>query len=189
MRMEHRREFYIPDKAAAQDADGTDAAVFFYTTARGQPASIGFAGKAQKPAFHHTFQSEERRAKHLAEFIDGRRRTAASRAARKADAAKPHTYAVGNVLVSSWGYEQTNVDFYQVTAIIGPRTIEVRPIAKRSTDKSTGNSMADYVVAVPDSFTGEPTRHRTRYGNGISFESYRSASLWDGRPQYRSWYA
>ena len=38
------------------------------------------------------------------------------------------TVAVGDVFASSWGYEQTNVDFYQVVALHGRTMVTVRKI-------------------------------------------------------------
>lgn len=38
------------------------------------------------------------------------------------------TVAVGDVFVSSWGYEQTNVNFYQVVALHGKTMVTIREI-------------------------------------------------------------
>ena len=35
------------------------------------------------------------------------------------------TVSVGDVFVSSWGYEQTNVNFYQVISVHGKKTVTV----------------------------------------------------------------
>lgn len=36
--------------------------------------------------------------------------------------------SVGDVFASSWGYEQTNVSFYQVVSVHGKKTVMVREI-------------------------------------------------------------
>jgi hypothetical protein len=41
---------------------------------------------------------------------------------------KNDTVSVGDVFVSSWGYEQTNVTFYQVLSVHGKKTVTVREI-------------------------------------------------------------
>lgn len=190
MRIEHRREFYIPKGATLQDADGTDAAVYFFANAIDKPCAIGFAGKAQKPAFHHLYPSEEARQKHVAGFIQGRRGVAAYRASVRAERTKPHTLTVGAILVSSWGHEQTNVNFYKVVKVVGPHTVELVAIGLATVpDKSTGNSMADYVLPAPDHVSGEPMRRRANASNGVRIDDVSSAHVWEGRPQYRSWYA
>ena len=35
---------------------------------------------------------------------------------------------VGDVFVDSWGWEQTNIDFYQVVGLRGKSSVELRPI-------------------------------------------------------------
>lgn len=39
-----------------------------------------------------------------------------------------HGFVVGDILYDSWGYEQTNVDFYQVIGV-GKKTIEIQEIS------------------------------------------------------------
>ncbi|HCN5512602.1 TPA: hypothetical protein N6023_004603 [Escherichia coli] len=38
---------------------------------------------------------------------------------------KNDTVSVGDIFVSSWGYEQTNVTFYQVLSVHGKKTVTV----------------------------------------------------------------
>ncbi|AUP42648.1 hypothetical protein [Escherichia coli] len=38
------------------------------------------------------------------------------------------TVSVGDVFVSSWGYEQTNVNFYQVISVHGKKTVTVQEV-------------------------------------------------------------
>ena len=53
---------------------------------------------------------------------------------------KNDTVSVGDVFVSSWGYEQTNVTFYQVLSVHGKKTVTVREIRANSeyTDSMVG---------------------------------------------------
>lgn len=91
---------------------------------------------------------------------------------------------VNDVFRCSWGYDQTNVDFYQVIRVISEKTIEVRPIASKSFSESK-------VIPVLNHFTGDKFRRHPRksyddtvYINGES--SFMSASLWDGNPCYET---
>jgi hypothetical protein len=97
---------------------------------------------------------------------------------------------VGDIYVNSWGFEQTNIDPYQVVRVL-PKTMELRKIAKRAIPDTQG-FMCQYVVPVKDSFTGEGA-FRVRTG-GKSPEgfclNYGYASKWDGeQTYYESWYA
>ena len=41
----------------------------------------------------------------------------------KEERTNPHTLKVGDVLYCSWGYAQTNVDYFKVSEVIGKRII------------------------------------------------------------------
>jgi hypothetical protein len=78
--------------------------------------------------------------------------------------AKPeHDLKVGDVVRSSWGYDQTNVNHYQITKLIGKRTVEVRELAEH--EESTGD-MSGRVAPVWGEFVGEPMRRTVdRHGH------------------------
>lgn len=59
--------------------------------------------------------------------------------------------SVGDVFASRWGYEQTNVCFYQVISIHGKFTVCVRPI---DSDVKYINSQG-VTTPKPDNFIGE----------------------------------
>ncbi|EDJ7683689.1 hypothetical protein CH200_21630 [Salmonella enterica subsp. enterica serovar Kentucky] len=69
------------------------------------------------------------------------------------------TVSVGDVFASSWGYEQTNVNFYQVVSTHGKKTVTVREIraATHLTD-----SMVGYKIPVLDDFTGECLKRQVK---------------------------
>lgn len=63
-------------------------------------------------------------------------------------------YQVGHVLHSSWGYEQTNVEFYEVVAV-RPTSIQLREIA--GTLKTDGElAMSGSKTARPGEYVAEP---------------------------------
>jgi hypothetical protein len=98
---------------------------------------------------------------------------------------------VGSIFHWSWGYEQTNVDFYQVVALNGRNAI-VREIGQKTVEGSTySHGMADTRVAVPDKFIGPEKHKRIMFSNGEPYLSkpYGWCSLWEGKPEYCSWYA
>jgi hypothetical protein len=96
------------------------------------------------------------------------------------------TPKVNDILASSWGHEQTNVDFYKVIKVTD-KSIRIEQVATAEEDKGylTGEA-----TAVPDSVVGEAMTKRfylvgdDRYGCRIA--SYASAYLWDGKPKYCS---
>jgi hypothetical protein len=62
-------------------------------------------------------------------------------------------YKVGDLLYSSWGYDQTNVDFYQVTKV-GDKSVWVKPIAGESVPNTSGHDSVN-VRPLKDKFAGE----------------------------------
>jgi hypothetical protein len=103
------------------------------------------------------------------------------------------TLKPGDIISESWGYDQTNINFYQVIEVNGKNTITIREIAATITE--SGNmSMSGYTVPRPGEFLNDskPIIKRVQPGlsNGeyINIRSYSSGHLWDGKPLYCSWY-
>jgi hypothetical protein len=187
------REFYIP-KGARKVAMKDGGATFYVYERAGAHFALAFFGKAMKPAWHFRFGSEAARAKRIEGAIAGAQASARKKAERKAEkaaeAAKGHGWEPGLILVSSWGYEQTNVDFYEVVECIGKTMVRIEKIGSQSaTDAGEGfSSMSDHVVPNVEARTGEFRRCKVTSGC-VRLASYCSAHLWDGRPRYCSWYA
>lgn len=192
--MKPSREFYIR-KGSIRVTPKCGGIEFYLYELAGKPYAMCFAGKAIKPTWHFKFSSPAGREKRIRDAISyqiGRQeRIAAEAAAKKAAAAKGHGLEPGLILVSSWGYEQTNVDFYEVIEKIGATMVRIEKIGSQSaTDGSAGqSSMSDRVVPDPEKRTGEFSKHKAHPDGRIKIASYASAYLWDGLPRYCSWYA
>jgi hypothetical protein len=96
---------------------------------------------------------------------------------------------VGTLLHCSWGYEQTNCDFYQVTEKKGC-TITMREIGSRTVPGSQGdyNGMADRRMPARDKFIGPPMRKTIGEG-GIRMSHGYATPTGDNEAHYCSWYA
>ncbi len=78
--------------------------------------------------------------------------------------------------------DQTNLNFYQVTAIVGTRMVEVRALAQA--EASTGWEACATGKAMPalDAFTSEPLRRRVDgRRRSARIDDCRTALVWDGR--------
>jgi hypothetical protein len=113
---------------------------------------------------------------------------------------------VGSVLYSSWGYDQTNVDFYQVVrtsassvwvvpmrkhceaaGFMSGHVVPTEPILSRVVHKR--NSEGGIYYGESEEVEVKPAMYRWNK-NGyarISYSEY--AQVWDGKPKYQSWYA
>ena len=182
------REFYVPKgehvvNLRQINPEGTDAVVYTYEDAKGILYGMAFAGKAAKPMWHFRFKNEADRQRRVDETVsDLKERAEAVEKRRKERLEYKHDLKVGDVMVSSWGYDQTNVDFYQVTAV-GDRTVKIREIGGKMVGGSGGT---DYVVPVPGSFAGPEMTKVVGTGGSVRIESYAWASKWDGKPQYQT---
>lgn len=126
-----------------------------------EKTAIFYLGKRTKPEAHLIFPSLEARDAYLARFVEKAERFAREKAERKAAekaarAAFTHGYALGDILVSSWGYEQTNLEFFEVVGVPSGKSVLLRPVASRRV-RSTGWASAD-VAPAPGQFTGEAFR-------------------------------
>lgn len=164
MRFRMPREFYIPKNATVVRSKNLPAVV--YLSNDGKPSAMGFYGKADKPSFNFIFRDEARRAKHVSEWFDSMAALEAGRLAnRAAKKAFVHSLKVGDILHTSWGYDQTNVEFFQVTALVGKAMVEIRELAQES--EETG-FMTGQCVPVANKFCGEPLRKRVLEGNSLN---------------------
>lgn len=165
----------------------------FCNSISGQLLAKGFIGKAGKPAFYYSYSSEQKRAEALTRFFDNQKRINDTKAQQRQKRTEYcHSIKVGDIFDNSWGYDQTNVDFYQVVAVPSPKTVVIRPISSQHapSDYKT-SSMAGHVVALANNFTGpEQTKHPYGHdGKDYLPMEFGSCSKWNGQPQYESWYA
>lgn len=87
---------------------------------------------------------------------------------------------VGDFFYSSWGYEQTNIDFYQVTTVKN-KMVGLRPIgATRVYD----GPMSGHTKLVPNAFTGEEEFHLVKFSTEDSpyFKLTSYSSAWPCDP-------
>lgn len=145
-----------------------------------------------KIEFNYRFGSEARMIEYCEDFLVSLDRAAKYKEERKIARANARKEAIANVkegdiYVASWGWEQTNVDAYQVVAKKGASVV-LREIALESIEGSEG-FMSDRVRPVKDAFIGEEFKKRIT-GKYINIDDVRGASLAEeGKEFYRSWYA
>ncbi|MBY0345465.1 MAG: hypothetical protein K2P98_01200, partial [Neisseriaceae bacterium] len=153
-------------------------------------------GKKVKASFHYKFTSQESLKNHVDSFVNGLEKAADDKAKFKAERAQPRALNVGDVLVSSWGCEQTNIDYFQVVGLVGKSSVMLQEIAKDKTTDSRGDT--GKCVPVLDKFIGEPFTKKVVHGVRVTLTSYSSASkkeftLVDGvktfKPDFWSSYA
>jgi hypothetical protein len=122
------------------------------------------------------------------------------------------TPKVGDILYSSWGYDQTNIEFFKVVKVsefsvwiqeVGSKIVEVTGWAH---EKVVPNDSPEYQVRnwdnVEDAFgnvnpyitkTHPINRHKVKYFSWdgeesyyVTLNSFSHAKLWDGKPKEAS---
>lgn len=121
------RSFWLPEGAVEIKADDSSAVSYLAVRENGKAHLMGFSGKRNKPDFNYLLKNEAAArayaAEHAVRVKDAEARRAASKAARYDVDASKH-YKVGDILHTSWGWEQTNVEFFKIIRVL-PKAIEV----------------------------------------------------------------
>jgi hypothetical protein len=162
------------------------------------PKAMMFTGKKEKRDWYFRYRSQEEMMKKINDYItvyknrvDQKRKEAEKSKAEQVDFKASEHFKVGDIIVNTWGWEQTNVDFYQVTEVLNKK-IRVAEIHKNydETGFMSGSSMP-----CKDEFKegGDKYLLSLKLRNGEARicdpESYYYFHVWSGQEQYESHYA
>ena len=108
---------------------------------------------------------------------------------------------VGDILYSSWGYDQTNIEFFKVVKVsdfsvwiqeIGKKVVEVTGWAHQNVVPVDSPEYQVRNWDVPNEYITKthPIQRKkiqpSFSGYGVSLNSFSSAFLWDGKPKGQS---
>lgn len=186
-----QRELWKPKDVIEQRDDETSALIYIYTTREGKPAAMAFHGTRGKADWIFRFQTTRERDDYIARYLATLKEQAKNKAAHKAAKTQYiNPWKAGDVLVSTWGYDQTNVDFYQVIKATA-KTVTIRPIESEPVPGSEG-FMCNMVLPVRGSFKDDmlaPRKVTPWQGGEYIVIGNHTAHKWEGKPVYQSWYA
>lgn len=167
------------------------------TDRKDRPCLTIFKGRSAKPVANYYYPSYERREEAIAKWkviADSAEELKIQRKKEKKEAGTPKS-EVGTIFVDSWGYDQTNVDYYQIIERPSAHFAIVRQIGSTIVEGSQGMDCRN-VMAEKDAFCGEPFRvkltkpgYRGKDTEYFKVKSYSSAHTWDGTSNYSSSYA
>ena len=179
MTITEKRARYIPTGARRISSKHSAACVHVYTK-DGMLHAVAFRGaRAFKPAWHYRFKTEAALENKINALFEIERENQEYRDSLN----KEHTLKAGDILVSSWGYDQTNIDFYQVIAKRGKTMVELRELKQDRTGNGWGGSSR--CTPRPNEFKGGSFRKKADGRNTCTMECG-IAYEWDGTPQYWS---
>src|SRR4029077_17601383 len=123
MRFKFDRDFYIPPNSV-ELVLADDAVAYVWFTGQGKPGAAIFFGKQAKPYSNFYYRNYAALDNALALAVESRNRVAAYKAERVAARKNfVHDCKVGDIYRTCWGYEQTNVEFFEVTEVKGKHAI------------------------------------------------------------------
>ena len=108
---------------------------------------------------------------------------------------------VGDILYSSWGYDQTNIEFFKVVKVsefsvwiqkVNSKIVEVTGWAHERVIPTDSSEYEVRIWEKPGEYETKVypvKRHKIQSwgeGYGVSLNSYASAWLWDGKPKNAS---
>jgi hypothetical protein len=188
---------YIPKDSTPITREGTTAVVYVQRR-EGRIFAIGYRHNTKNHAFNYRYKDEAQLDRHVTEFLDGEVKRLAEReqhkAAKSAEQKNFRTsLKVGDVLHYSWGYEQTNCEFYEVVEVSpSGKSVMIRRIAGAIVPGSEGY-MSESLTAARGHYIGERMRKPVKPGFGSSGDrvpmKFGSATLWSGRPMTSTHYA
>lgn len=156
--------------------------------------AMAFKARAtSKPLWNYRFKSEVERdtyiknyiAKFELHMIAKKKYKDESKTRRASDLAEfKSKLKPGAILSDSWGYEQTQVEFYKVLEVKGSSVliVELGHITLEAKSWASCDVMPDL-----NSTQGEPLWKKV-CTNYIPICSSIHLTLWDGKPKYKSWY-
>jgi hypothetical protein len=159
--------------------------------------AIAYQGKRSKPDFHYTWGAAgqkdafQRREAHIREWLDVIQERRDRKAKEKAEREEwTHDLKVGEILYGSWGYDQTNVEYFEVVEVRG-KSVIIRELEQTSISDGTAHSMSDYRMPKPGCYQGAPMRKIPQKGwkgeVGVRV-GHAYCTRWDGKKKYNSWY-
>lgn len=182
---------HIPNNALPIHEPGLGT-VYVYPFA-GRYGVIAYRDKAFRSDFHYTYKTDAEVDRKIEEFFNSIRQHKQAVANRRVEYNKPHTFKVGEIVTNSWGYDQTNVDWYRVSRVSTHYVWLVPVCASLETAEGcapmSGNESVtlDENLKPVDATNAKETKHKAT-GDYVSMK-HGSGSRYTGGSLHSSWYA
>ena len=183
---------WIPDNAIETREP---LGVVYVYRANGKLLAIGYRGNAAKPSFHYSYRDMAGVDQAICNFFDSLKAQKERVSKYRQDSNSGHEFKMGDIVTNSWGYDQTNVDWYRVTKVTR-NYVWLQPISAHVEEtgfmSGTSAPFVDTENADPSKWgfrdKSEPVEMHKARGKNVNFQ-YGSGSKWDGEKKYASWYA
>lgn len=158
-----------------------------------RPVLCIWTPKSIKPVHHYYYMTEDRLISAACNFITNHqtrlKEISDKKAAEKTIKASDF-YNVGDFIVCSWGYEQTNINFYMVTEVKNKTILVVEVCQQTLPGSEYGHGMACNVMPTREIYQNSVPFSLIVKSKGLlsKISSCQYPRKWDGQPEYKSWY-
>jgi hypothetical protein len=184
------RERFIPNNPSATHTVWNK--VIYEYEKDGKLLAICYSGKSKKSYWHYNYPSNEARKKSIEENLAHYRKE--EQWEKERDAKRKIAYEefrknlkVGSIFSYSWGYDQTNYQFYEVTGFQGKNTVLLREL-NQSRGPEDG-FMTALTEPIPGSYKEQEFKKRFKQNNDYIEMDFGIARIWSGKKERITWYA
>lgn len=182
------KQCVIPTDATEFSYPDAKLVVYYYAKG-GSPLALIYKGRQSKAKYHYRFASVESRDAQVERLVAEETRHEAAKNARQNAG---HGLVVGDILYCTWGYDQTNADFYRVVRVPPARSVAVVGMPAKCIENPEC-TMTGWASPDTEAVTGD-ARGSIRRAIGPDEVSsgcrYMGAlRKWHGRPVAITWYA
>lgn len=180
--------WFPKDATIVDHPDGADfgvAAIAEYTknTVKQCWQVIGYRKTAGKPEFNNLYSVKEQAEEKIQNFFKSINQHSEFVADRRKARNAPHSFNVGDIIYNSWGYDQTNIDFYEVVRKT-PHFVFIRELQGKS-GEGTG-PFSGTISACPGMYASDKIEQHAATGTYVTMR-HGCGSKWDGQPKHNSW--
>jgi hypothetical protein len=186
----------FPD-GAVKIKDKNGFAVVYWKEENGKFITKGFCGTSCNADFYEYTRKRENAEKRVREYFENIAAHKALVAKRREEANAGHTLKVGDIITNSWGYDQTNVDWYRITKT-SHSFVWLQRISAQMTDERSGHDSGYFVANIntegedPSKWgftdlTKYPVEKHKASGQSVTMQ-FGCGSKWHGEAVYTSWY-
>lgn len=184
---------YTKNELTPVELHGANAIAYTFESIRDgkiEYLAVAFVGKARKHSFYYRFRTSEKRTEYVDTFLLNIKKSHQYKERRNqemqmAKQSMANKIQVGTILTGSWGYEQTNREFYQVVGKPSKYKVLIRPIAHEHIPGSECFDSCD-VRPILNNFTG-PSVPKMINAWGIGFTHFNLTVCDPKGKYYKSW--
>lgn len=168
--------------------DSLGAVIYAHQSETGCIQAKAYRGTAYHPEWYYTFKTTDRFEGYATEWLVGLESALKYKAKRQSERVGVCPWKIGQILECSWGYDQTNIDYYEVIAVRG-KLVDIQAISTTIIDARGpyGDTVIPTKLGRGKIHKGKrPQTHDSGKTWHLRMTSYSCAYPWDGRMRYQT---